>query len=190
MRTVCVLILIAAALMGTAAPLAGAQTLQSGKPPSASLEELLKVRVPVVLCIDDKPGPGGQPSGAAYAQAAASGYRSVLTLRIKQDGVDLARERSMVERQKMRYFNIPAVPNAPSLKQVDQFLALVRDSNNHPMLINCAYAERVAPLMMIFRIVEQSWSEEKAVVEAVRTGVPRDSLEKFARTYFARRKAN
>lgn len=184
------LMILAAALMGAAAPLSGAQTLQSEKPPSMSLGELLKVNVPVVLCIDDKPGPGGQPSGEAYAQAAASGYRSVLTLRIKQDGVELARERSMVERQKMRYFNIPVEPNAPSLKQADEFLALVREPNNHPMLINCAYAERIAPLMMILRIVDQGWSEEKAVDEAARMGLPRDFMKKFARTYLAQKKTN
>jgi protein tyrosine phosphatase (PTP) superfamily phosphohydrolase (DUF442 family) len=189
-RTVCVLILIAAALMGAAAPLAGAQTLQSGKPPSASLEELLKVRVPVVLCIDDKPTAGGRPSAQAYAQAAANGYRSILTLRREKDGVDLLRERAMVERQKMRYFNIPVAPDAPRRAQVDEFLALVRGRNNHPMLINCAFADRVAPLMMIFRIVEQGWSQEKALEEAVRMAVKKEPLEKFADSYLARRQAN
>jgi hypothetical protein len=66
------------------------------------MERAVNVDVPVVLCIDDKPSVGGQPSGAAYAKAAANGFRSVLTLRSKPDGVDLVRERLMVERKKMR----------------------------------------------------------------------------------------
>ena len=68
----------------------------------------------------------------------------------------------MVERENLRYFNISVVAEQPRPAQVDEFLEFVRDKSNHPMLINCAFAERVAPLMMIFRIVEQGWSEEKS----------------------------
>ena len=152
------------------------------------MERAVNVDVPVVLCIDDKPSVGGQPSGGAYAKAAANGYRSVLTLRSKHDGVDIVRERLMVEQNKMRYFNIPATARLPGYEQVNQFLALARDPSNHPMLINCAFAERVAPLMMIFRITEQGWSEEKAIEEAARGGLKRDQLKPFAREYLAQQK--
>lgn len=163
---------------------------QSSVPQTPKLSALeKKIEAPVVLCIDDKPGVGGQPSGQAYAKAAASGYRSILTLRNEQDGIDLLRERAMVERQKMRFFNIPVVPDAPRLKQAEEFLALVRDKNNHPMLINCAFAERVAPLMLIFRMVEQGWSKDKALEETARLGLSKEPLKKFADAYLAQRKS-
>ncbi len=73
----------------------------------------------------------------------------------------------------------------PPRKQVDEFLRVARDKANHPMLLNCAFAERVAPLMMIFRIVEQGWSEERAIKEASQSGIKSDSLKKFARDYLA-----
>jgi protein tyrosine phosphatase (PTP) superfamily phosphohydrolase (DUF442 family) len=152
---------------------------------SNRFERSVNVDVPVVLCIDDKPSLGGQPSGTAYAKAADNGFRSVVTLRSKADGVDLVRERLMVERNKMRYFNISAAAKLPRHKQVDEFLALARDKANHPMLINCAFAERVAPLMMIFRIVEQGWTEQRAVEEASLSGIKADSLRKFAKDYLA-----
>jgi hypothetical protein len=56
------------------------------------------------------------------------------------------------------------------------------------MLINCAFAERVAPFMMILRISGQGWSEEKAVEEASRSGLKGDQLKKFAKDYLAHRK--
>ena len=152
------------------------------------MERAVNVDVPVVLCIDDKPSVGGQPSGGAYAKAVANGYRSVLTLRSKHDGVDIVRERLMVEQNKMRYFNIPATVKLPRYERVNEFLSRVRDKSNHPMLINCAFAERVAPLMMIFRITEQGWSEEKAIEEAARGGLKRDQLKPFAREYLAQQK--
>jgi protein tyrosine phosphatase (PTP) superfamily phosphohydrolase (DUF442 family) len=162
---------------------------QSPRLPAQDLDTLRQVDAPIVLCIDDKPAVGGQPSGHAYAKAMASGFRSVLTLRSPNDGVDLLRERLMVEKNRLRYFNLPALGALPRLGQIDDFLRLVRDPVNHPMLINCAFAERVAPYMMIFRMVEQGWSEDKAIEEAVRSGLRADPLKTLAREYTSRLKA-
>jgi protein tyrosine phosphatase (PTP) superfamily phosphohydrolase (DUF442 family) len=162
---------------------AGAQ--QNLLPSPSGSPQQDKIAEPVVLCIDDKPAVGGKPSTSAYAKAAANGFRSVLTLRVPGDGVDVAQERFMVERNRMRYFNIAAGKNLPQRKQVNEFLGLARDKANHPMLVNCAFAERVAPLMMILRIVELGWTEERAVEEASLSGLKRDVLRKFAKNYLA-----
>jgi len=42
---------------------------------------------------------------------------------------------------------------------------------------------------MIFRISEEGWSEEKAVDEAVRLGMAREEMRKFARGYLTSRSA-
>jgi protein tyrosine phosphatase (PTP) superfamily phosphohydrolase (DUF442 family) len=162
---------------------------QSTLPRSSRLELPEKtVDAPVVLCIDDKPAAGGQPTAAAYAKAAANGYRSVLTLRSAKDGVDLTRERLLVEQNKLRYFNIFFASKLPPREQVDTFLKLAEDPANHPMLINCAFAERIAPLIMIFRIVDQGWTEDRALAEASQSGLKSAELKKFARAYLARQK--
>ena len=180
---------LASTYAGTALVIALFQTTsaqQSEQPRPKQFEPFgKKVDAPVVLCIDDKPGAGGQPSAQAYAKAAANGYRSVLTLRSVKDVVNLTRERLLVEQNKLRYFNIPSSAKLPRRKQVDEFLKFVRDPDNHPMLINCAFAERVAPLMMMFRIIEQDWTEEKALEEASLSGLRRDQLKAFAKEYLA-----
>ncbi|MGE5059122.1 MAG: fused DSP-PTPase phosphatase/NAD kinase-like protein, partial [Betaproteobacteria bacterium] len=142
-----------------------------------------EVPAPVILCIDDNPAGGGQPSSEAYAKAAMNGFRSVLTLRSPKDGVDLTRERLVVERNKLRYFNIPYRADFPQREQVDEFLKLARDPLNQPMLVNCAFAERVAPLMMMFHILEQGWPEDRAVEEASRSGLATTKLRQFAKDY-------
>ena len=141
-----------------------------------------------MLCIDDKPLTGLVPSSEAYSKAAMNGFRSVLTLRGLKDGVDLARERLIVEQNKLRYFNILYHTEFPQRGQVDEFLKLARDPVNQPMLVNCAFAERIAPLMMMFRIVEQSWSEDRAVEEAARSGLESAKLRRFADNYLASQK--
>ena len=179
--------LLAAALLLMPAETLWAQ--QSQAPLAQPFAPRENIAAPIVLCIDDKPNGGGRPSAQAYAKAAADGFRSVLTLRIDADGVDTLAERFMVEQHKLRYFNIPAALKLPSRERVDEFLRLARDPANHPMLINCAFAERVAPFMMIFRIVEQGWSQEKALKEATGSGLKAEPLKKFAAAYLAQRKS-
>lgn len=181
------LLILACAALLLSARFGSAQ--QSTPNPPNPFEQLgRKTDPPVVLCIDDKPGSGGQPSHQAYAKAAQSGYRSVLTLRTTKDGVDRTRERLMVEQSGLRYFNL-AIAQMPRREQVDEFLRLANDPANQPMLVNCAFAERIAPLMMMFRIVEQGWTEERAVEEARLSGGHKAAeLKSFARNYLAGRR--
>jgi len=152
------------------------------------IERSLKSDVPRVLCLDGSFTTGGQPTEQAYAKAAAGGFHSVLSLRTANEGVDLTRERSLVEKNKLRYFNIPVVTSTPRPEHADEFLRLVKEKSNHPMLINCASANRVGAIMMIFRVLEQGWAEDKALEEAIKIGLRGDELKKFARDYIAQHK--
>jgi len=163
------------------------QTQESERSPAHKIVAAPKANAPVILCIDDKAGAGGQPTDQAYAKAAANGFRSILTLRATGDGIDTAREQLLVEKHHLRYFNLPVSTALPTHKQIGQFLSWVRDQNNHPMLANCAYIERIAPYMMIFHMVEQGWSEERALEDASRSGLRRDDLQALARTYLKSR---
>lgn len=154
------------------------------------IQQTLSAEVPRVLCLDDDFATGAQPVGDAYTKAAANGFRSVLSLRPANEGLDLARERAKVESVKMRYFNIPVISSAPQEEQADEFLRLARDKSNHPMLVTCASANRVGAFMMILRVIDQGWSEEKALQEAVRIGLSSDKLKKFAQDYIASHQRN
>ena len=153
------------------------------------IQQALSADVPRVLCLDENFTSGGQPTAEAYQKAAAIGFRTVLSLRTNGEGVDLVREKAGVERAKMRYFNIPVDSSDPRPEQVDEFRRIARDKTNHPMLINCASANRVGAFMMIFRVVEQGWSEDKALKEAVKIGLASANLKQFAIQYIAQHKA-
>jgi len=149
------------------------------------IEQSLKGDVPRVLCLDARFATGGQPLDGAYAKAAASGFHSVLSLRTAEEGVDLARERALVERAGMRYVNIPVVSRAPRAEQADEFIRVARQAANQPMLVTCASANRVGAFMMIYRVLEQGWSEDQALDEAVRIGLTGEELRTFAHAYIA-----
>lgn len=152
------------------------------------IQQILGADVPRVLCLDESFATGGQPSGDAYVKAAGSGFKSVVSLRTANEGIDLVRERAQVESNKMRYFNIPVNGSAPRPEQADEFLRIAREKANHPMLVNCASANRVGAFMMILRVVDQGWTEETALEEAIKIGLTADSLKKFAKGYIASHK--
>ena len=166
----------------------GAQ--QDGRARLDQIERYLKPDVPRVLCLTENYTTGAQPSEQAFTKLAVSGFRSVLNLRTADEGVDLDKERVLVEKSGMRYFNIPVVSSAPRPEQADEFLRLVRDKGNQPMMIHCATANRVGAFMMILRVLDYGWSEERALAEAVRIGLSSEGLKKFARDYIAQHRVN
>jgi protein tyrosine/serine phosphatase len=94
-----------------------------------------------------------------------------------------------VEKNNLRYFNIPVASSAPRPAQADEFIRLVKEKSNHPMLINCSSANRVGAFMMIYRVLDQGWAEDKALEEAIKIGLRGDELKKFARDYIAQRRS-
>lgn len=153
------------------------------------IQQTLSADVPRVLCLDDNFATGGQPTADAYGKAAANGFRSVLSLRTNAEGIDLVLERARVESSGLRYYNIQVNGSSPRPEQAQEFLRLARDKANHPMLVNCASANRVGAFMMILRVVDQGWSEDKAMDEAVKIGLTSDVLKRFALDYIGRHKA-
>ena len=147
------------------------------------IQEALKDDVPRILCVDERVATGGQPKPAAFAKLAANGYRAVLNLRTATEGIDLKEEQAAVEKAGMRYISIPIVSSAPRPEQVADFVKAVKEKDNQPMLIHCGSANRVGAFLMIYRVVEQGWTEEKALEEALKVGLTSPVLKKFAHDY-------
>ncbi|HJZ68907.1 MAG TPA: protein tyrosine phosphatase family protein [Blastocatellia bacterium] len=154
------------------------------------IQQTLKDDAPHIVCIDERFATAGQPNDSAYAKLAENGYRAVLSLRTSSEGFGLAHEKEMVEKAGLRFINIPVVTTAPKPEQVTEFINAVKDKSNQPMLIHCGSANRVGAFWMIYRVVEQGWSEEKALEEAVKIGLTNPVLKSFAHEYIWSRVQN
>jgi uncharacterized protein (TIGR01244 family) len=177
------LAIIALSLIATAAPGFSQQSERLAK-----IEQALKDDVPRIVCVDESFATAGQPKETAFAKLAASGFRSVLNLRTDAEGVDLAREREMAEKASLRYISVPVAPPSITSETVNAFISAVKDRSNHPMLIHCGTANRVGAMMMIYRVLDQGWPEDKAAEEAARIGLTSPNLKKFAQDYIASHK--
>ena len=71
----------------------------------------------------------------------------------------------------MKSVQIPTNVAKPDLKQVVEFLRLVRDEQNRPVFVHDeAGADRVGLYVGAYRIVEQGWSAQDAIAEINRFG--------------------
>lgn len=149
------------------------------------IQAALKDDVPRILCVDERYATAAQPKDSAFAKLAENGYRSVLSLRTASEGADISHEKELVEKSGMRFINIPVVSSAPKPEQVAEFISAVKEKSNQPMLIHCASANRVGAFWMIYRVIDQGWSEEKALEEASHIGLTSAALKTFAHEYIA-----
>lgn len=178
-------LMAAIAWLGAASSL-GALSSASAQQETSKLDKIqqaLKDDVPHILCVDERVATGGQPADAAFAKLAANGYRAVLNLRTASEGIDLKHEQEAAEKAGLRYVSIPVVSSAPKPEQVDEFIKAVKNKDNQPMLIHCGSANRVGAFWMINRVLEQGWTEDKAIEEATRIGLTSPVLKKFAHEY-------
>lgn len=178
----CLLVTTAAAVLVTPHADALRQT-QKDRADLERIERALAADVPRVLCLSPSLATGGQPSERAFARLAENGFRSVLNLRTPSEGVDLEKERAAVEGAGMRYLHIPVAASAPRAEQAEEFVRVVREKANHPMLIHCATANRVGAFMLIYRVLEHGWGPEQAEAEAEQIGLRSPELKKFARDF-------
>ena len=151
------------------------------------IEDSLRLDIPRILCLNENIATGAQPTAAAFAKLASSGFRSVLSLRTDKENVDLKKDRELTEAAGMRYIHIPVVSASPDPKRVDDFITAVNDKKNYPMLIYCGSANRVGAFWMIYRVVANGWTEEKALAEAEKIGLTRPELKAFVQSYLTQR---
>ena len=124
----------------------------------------------------------GQPTLDQLSRIKAEGIRTVLNLRPVGEH-DAAGEQAKVKELGMKYFNIPITASGIKHEQVETFLKLTDDSQNRPMFIHCASANRVGALWMIRRVVRDGWSPAEAGTEAAKIGLRSALLKEFALRY-------
>lgn len=175
------LLMIAMVSTGVAAQTAPAVP---APPQAATIEGVLNY-----TRVDATIGCAGAVDDQAFARIAKHGYKAVLNLRQETEaGVNIEESRAASEAAGLKYIHLPFKGSAPDAKAADEFLKVVAEPGNQPLLIHCASGNRVAGLWLIKRMVVDSWTEERAVAEARTIGLTSEALRKFALEYVANRK--
>jgi protein tyrosine phosphatase (PTP) superfamily phosphohydrolase (DUF442 family) len=126
----------------------------------------------------------GQPEQEHLKRLAEAGYRTVLDVRTLEEdpGFD---EAETVRNAGMEYVNIPlkVKPEAFTDEVFERVRELLADPGRRPILVHCASAVRVAPLLIPYLIVDEGRSPEEAVEIASEVGPQQDELTGAALRY-------
>lgn len=144
------------------------------------------ISAPNFLRINQEFCTAGQPSWEDLAKLKAQGIKAIVNLRRPAEAAFLSEEAEKARALGLKYFNIPVDSSHPQPQQADEFLTILADEANRPMLIHCASANRVGGFWMIHRVLNDGWSFEEAEKEAQRIGLRSPVLLEFARNYVKR----
>jgi protein tyrosine phosphatase (PTP) superfamily phosphohydrolase (DUF442 family) len=126
----------------------------------------------------------GQPDQEHLERLAEAGYRTVLDVRTLEEdpGFD---EAETVRNVGMEYVNMPleVKPGAFTDKAFDRARELLADPGRRPILVHCASAVRVAPLLIPYLILDEGRSPDEAIEIASRVGPQQDELTDAALWY-------
>jgi protein tyrosine/serine phosphatase len=151
------------------------------------------IRIDNFARVNDSYFRGAQPAGQDYADLAALGIKTVINL--IGDADRDPQEASMVDRQGMRYVNIPMSTRvSPTAVQLDQFLALVNDAASLPVYVHCVGgSHRTGVMTAVYRMTHDGLSGAQALQEMKQFKYGPDFLhpefKKFVEAFGARRSA-
>jgi protein tyrosine/serine phosphatase len=168
---------LALALTLSLSGLAGAQTI--AVPPVA-------VDIDNFARVNDAYYRGAQPEGDDYAALASLGVKTVINLTSDDAQAD---EQLMVEKNGMRYVNIPmSTRRSPTAKELDQFLAIVNDEASQPVYVHCVGGKhRTGVMTAVYRMTRDGITGKAAFDEMKQFKYGPDFLhpefKKFVQTY-------
>jgi len=112
-----------------------------------------------------------QPSPDDLARIQAEhGLKTIVNLRTPariEDDYDCRAEKAFAEAHGITFVNIP-VGTPPSREHITEFLAVMNDPANHPVLVHCAQGQiRASTMCASYGMERLGWSNEQALAEQI-----------------------
>lgn len=101
-----------------------------------------------------------QPTEEGFKSLQEMGIKTVVNLRVHHS------DEKKMQGLELNYFQIPIHTWSLDDKHVAQFLKIMSDEKNYPVLLHCQHgADRTGTMIAVYRMVFENWSKEKALKE-------------------------
>jgi tyrosine-protein phosphatase SIW14 len=112
---------------------------------------------------------GAAPTAEGLKQLKAMGVRTVIDLRIEKKGQ--VEEAATAKELGLKRVRIPMGAEAPTEKQVKEFLSLLTKAKTEPVFIHCQHgADRTGAMVGIWRVTQQKWGFSQTWTEMRKYG--------------------
>jgi protein tyrosine phosphatase (PTP) superfamily phosphohydrolase (DUF442 family) len=114
------------------------------------------------LRISDTLGTAGQPTREQFVDIKAAGYQLVVNLAMLDSPDAIPNEDALVTEQGMDYVHIPVVWDAPKVKDVERFFAVMDEHRGKRVFVHCVVNKRVSCFVFLYRVIRQRVPSEIA----------------------------
>ena len=153
--------------------------------PSKWAEPITLAGVPNLHKVSDRLYRSAQPTSEGMANLAAMGIKTVVNLRDRHSDLDEIGDLPLQAKR------IDIFTGHMKDEYVKEFLAIVDDTSNVPVLVHCQHgADRTGTMCAMYRILRQGWTPDEAIVEmkdggynyhSIRSNIPRFIRKSAAR---------
>ena len=123
----------------------------------------------------------GMPTRRQFASIANAGFDAVVNL--APSGVFGAHEdeRTLVEQQRMRYFNVPVDFDSPRKEDFERFAQILRDNADRRILVHCQMNLRASTFVYLYRVIELGEDTDRAFDDVEHVWLPSSRWREFIR---------
>jgi protein tyrosine phosphatase (PTP) superfamily phosphohydrolase (DUF442 family) len=114
------------------------------------------------LPLGEKLFTSGMPTADQLADAAISGVQVVINLATPDSERALKDEAAIVKSLGMRYIGIPVVWDAPTRRNLDDFMDAMDSHKDSTLLVHCQANYRVTGFMTLYRVLRLGWKADEA----------------------------
>lgn len=107
----------------------------------------------------------GQPLEEELRAVAEAGFEVVINLALLDAEYSLSDEAGLVRSLGMAFFHIPVVWESPTLENLQQFFALMRQVQGRKVFLHCAANMRVSVFLALYRILQLGWPDADAMAQ-------------------------
>ena len=101
-----------------------------------------------------------QPTSKGFQSLQDMGIKTIVNFRAHHS------DEKKMKGLTMKYIQIPINTWSLSDKDVEQFLKVMADPDNYPVLVHCQHgADRTGTMVAVYRMVFENWSKEDAIKE-------------------------
>lgn len=123
----------------------------------------------------------GMPTRRQFASIANAGFDVVVNL--APAGVLGAHEdeQTLVEQQRMRYFNVPVNFDSPRKEDFERFAQVLRDNGDRRVLVHCQMSLRASTFVFLYRVIELGEDTDRAFDDVEHVWLPSSRWREFVR---------
>jgi protein tyrosine phosphatase (PTP) superfamily phosphohydrolase (DUF442 family) len=129
----------------------------------------------------------GMPTRSQFEEIAKAGFGVVVNLAPPDALGGHDDEQALVERQGMRYFNVPVDFSAPDKEAFARFAKILRDNGEERVLVHCQLGMRASTFVFLYRVTELGEDPEQAIQDVLRVWKPTPQWGRFVREILAGR---